>query len=530
MMMQEVDSLEQMSAAITLLFLVVAAVIINLMLSRIVKNDKMSIGVLKALGYNNFDILAHYTKYSLLIGLAGSVPGILLSIPLAEAFANIYVLYLNIPLLEMRIYYIYIVYGIILTGVFCIISGLMGARGVLKIMPADSMRPEAPKAGGRIWLEGVRFIWEKITFSWKVVIRNILRNKKRAGFLTVGIALTYGITMVPVFMSSVWGNMFLQHYGEFQTMDYNIDFAQPMDRNAIRELDRLLEADIIEPKAEIFLELRNGWKKEAVSVIGLQQDTEFYNFQSPDGQVLELPRDGVLLTESLAKTLDVKVGDEILLESFLPDSEGKYEVVRGITKQYLGSNAYMSIEELNELVGEKGMVTGVLLASEDEVALKLRNVKNIGQVQGVADMKNSFLEFMDMIIYSVGVMMLFGAILGFAIVYNVTVVSINERLMEFSSLRVLGFDKKEVYRMITRENGLVSFFGIALGIPVGYGMCYGIATGVSNDLFTIPVIVTPGSYAITAAATLLFVSAAQLATIRKIYRLNLLDALKSRIS
>ncbi|AOY78137.1 ABC transporter permease [Clostridium formicaceticum] len=530
MMMEEVEQLETMATAITLLFLIVAAVIINIILSRIVKNDRMSIGVMKALGYSNFSILGHYTKFSLIMGFVGSVIGILLSLPLSQAFTNLYILYMNIPMFQMEVYFIYFVYGILLTSGFCVLSGLMGARSVLKILPADSMRPEAPKTGGRIWLEKVKFIWNNISFSWKMVIRNLLRNKKRAVFLVVGIALTYAITMVPIFMSSVWTNIFMLQYGEFQTMDYNIDFAQPMNNSVLRELSQVIEIDRIEPKTEIPFELRNGWRKKAVSVIGLPRDTEFYHFESPEGYPVTLPSNGIILAERLADILGVGIGDEILIKNFMPDQEDKFVEVKGIVEQYLGTNAYMDIEAINRLLGEKGAITGALMDSRDEVVLKLQNVKNIQQIQSVEDMKNSFLEFMDMMIYSVGVLMLFGGILGFAIVYNITIISISERLMEFSSLRVMGFDKKEIYKMITRENGLMTFLGILLGIPLGYGMCAGIVSALSTDLFSIPLVIAPSSYIFTTIATILFVIIAQLATMRKIYRLNFMDALKNRVS
>ncbi|GAB6085297.1 ABC transporter permease [Alkaliphilus crotonatoxidans] len=530
MMMQEVEQLEMMATAVTLLFLIVAAVIINIMLSRTVKNDRMAIGVMKALGYNNFQIMGHYTKFSLTIGLVGSIIGIVLSIPLSIAFTNLYILYMNIPLLEMTIYYQYIVYGIILTTIFCIISGLIGARSVIKILPADSMRPEAPKAGGRIWLEKVKPIWNRITFSWKMVIRNIVRNKRRAAFLVLGIALTYGIIMVPVFMSSVFGNMFQLQYSEFQRMEYSIDFTRPMGVDTLKELKQLIKIDYMEAKTEFPFELKNGTKKETVSVIGLKSDTALYHFKETTGKTITIPREGIILTEGLAKALGAQVGDKILMKNFMPDQEDRWIEVKGITEQYLGSNAYMEIEALNEILGEREIVTGALVNSGDEVLTKLKNVPNISQVQSVEDMKNSFLEFMDMIIYSVGTLMLFGGILGFAIVYNTTIISIGERTMEFSSLRVLGFEKKEIYRIISKENSLLTLLGIILGIPLAYGMCQGIVSSMSTELYTIPMIINSSSYLITALATIIFVALAQLATIKKIYRLNFMDALKNRVS
>ncbi|WFA08565.1 ABC transporter permease [Tissierella sp. Yu-01] len=530
MMMQEVESLEAMSGAVTFIFLMVAAVIINIMLSRMVKKDRTSIGVMKAIGYTNMDIIMHYAKYSISMGLIGSLIGILLSIPLSKAYVELFILYMNVPMFGMKIYYAYFAYGILLTSVFCIISGFIGARNVLKITPAESMRPEAPKSGKRIWLEKVKSIWKRISFSWKMVIRNIFRTKRRAAFLVIGIALTYAITIVPVYMSSIFNLMFDLQYGQFQTMDYNIDFASPMNKNAILEVSQLIDFEHIEPKAEIPLELSRGWRKETTSVIALAGNTKLYNFKDQSGMGIQLSKDGIFLSQILANSLDVQVGDEIIIKSYFSDKDDKTIKVKGIIEQYLGSNAYMDIDQMYDVIDERDLVTGVLINSEDEVVTKLKDVKNIRQIQSLQDMKNSLLEFMDMIIASMSVMMLFGGVLGFAIVYNITTVSINERIMEFSSLRVLGFDKNQIYRLVTRENGLMTIFGILLGIPLGYGMCVGLSSAVSTEIYSIPTMISPGTYIISAIATIVFVTVAQLATIRKIHNINFMEALKNRVS
>jgi putative ABC transport system permease protein len=322
----------------------------------------------------------------------------------------------------------------------------------------------------------------------------------------------------------------MTHYGVFQTMGYTVDFSKPMDKRVIREVTQLIDVDEIEPKTEIPFELTNGWKKKTISVIGLPEDTNFYHFKTSSGQALKLPKKGMLIAERLADTLDVQVGDKILMKNFMPNGEDTYVEVKGIFEQYLGTNAYMTIDELNHHINEKGLITGVMFNSSDDVLTKLKDVKNISQVQSVEDMKNSFLEFMDMMIYSVGVMMIFGGILGFAIVYNVNVISISERIMEFSSLRVLGFDKNEIFKMVTRENSMMAIFGILIGMPLGYSMCKGMIDSLVMEMVTIPLIIENSSYAVTAIATLFFVAIAQLATVRKIHRLNFLDALKNRIS
>lgn len=392
------------------------------------------------------------------------------------------------------------------------------------------MRPETPKSGKRIWIERFKKVWNKISFSWKMVIRNISRTKRRAAFLVLGIALTYAVTMIPIYMSGIFGQLFDLQYGEFQNMDYNIDFAAPMNVNVINDINKLIDVDHMEPKAEIPFELSNGWKKKTVSIIAVPRETQFYNFKSISGKALELPKKGIFLSEILANALKVEVGDGIIIKNYLPNRDDKSVEVRGIIEQYLGSNAYMSIDEMYELIDESGVATGVLLNSDDNVVTKLKDVKNISQVQSIEDMKDGIMEFMDMIIASMGTMMLFGGVLGFAIVYNITTISINERIMEFSSLRVLGFDKRQIYRLVTRENGIMTIVGLLIGIPLGYGMCVALAKAVSTEIYSIPVILTPSTFIIAGIATITFVAIAQLATIRKIHNLNLMDALKSRVS
>lgn len=528
-MVQEVDSLALMSRSITFIFLMVAALIINIMLARVVKKDRMAIGVMKGLGYSNANVLIHYTKYAIAIGFVGSFLGILFSIPLSMLMTEIFILYMNIPSFEMRIYYEYFAYGILLTTIFCILSGLFGARSAIKIQPAEAMRPETPKSGKHIWLEDFAALWRRISFSWKLVIRNISRTKRRAMFLALGIALTYAITTVPMFMSNVWDALFGKQYGEFQTMDYGIDFSRPMNQNALREIGQMVEAKTIEPKAEIPLELTYGWRKKGVSVIALDRDTQMYHFKDLSGNPIQLRSKGIYLSEILANMLDVHTGDEIQVRNYLEDKEHTLQVY-GIVEQYLGASAYMDLDTMYTLLGEKNIITGALLHSQDAVTDKLKDVPNIRQIQSVQDMQDTLLEFMDMIIASVGILMLFGGVLGFAIVYNVTIISINERMMEFSSLRVLGFNKRQIYRMVTRENMLIAVVGVMLGIPLGYLLCNSMVDAISTEMYIIPAILTPTTYVLSAIATLAYVGIAQLATIRKIHNLNLLDALKNRVS
>jgi len=527
---QKIDGIEKMSSVLPVLFLMVAAIIISIMLSRIVNNDRMAIGVLKALGYGNIEVLSHYTKYALAIGLTGSITGITGGLLLSKPMSQVFVSYFNMPLSGIEVHYGYIFYGIILTSIFCIGSGLFGARGIIKFMPADSMRPEAPKAGKRILIERISFLWRRLPFSWKMVIRNIIRNKKRFVFLVLGLALAYSINTVPLYMANAMVSMFELQYGEYQTMDYIIDFTHPLNERAVKDLNHLIKAAEIEPRLEYPFELANGWRKKSVSIIGLPQQTAFYKFEDISNNIVTLPQKGIFITEALSKALKVKKGETLAIRSFLPGKEDIKLPVSGIVKQYLGFNAYMNIKAMEELLLEKEMVTGVSVSSKDNLKVKLEDVKNISSVRSVGDMKKSFEEYLDVMNIAIWSYMLLGGILGFALIYNATVIGISERTNEFAALRIMGFDKKDIYRMISKENFIMSGAAIAAGIPLGASMIGSIVETFSSDMITFPIILKPMIFLQAAIALIIFVIVAQLATRKKIYSLNFIDALKSRIS
>lgn len=530
MISEEINQLKNSSNTVPLIFLGVAAIILAVMISRMVRNDRTSIGVLKALGYNNIQILFHYIKYSLFIGIMGSIIGTFTGMILSGYMTKMYIRFFNIPMLQVNFYYKYMFLAVLISSIFCILAGLWGGRGVLKILPAESMRTEAPKVGKRILLERINIIWQRITFSWKMVIRNIFRSKKRFIFIILGIALTFSMTFLTMHQWDAFATIFNTHYGEFQRMDYNINFSKPLNDNVVKDIQHLVEAEEIEAKVEYPFEIIYGWKSEVVNIIGVKSKTKFYGFINQEGTEIELPKEGIVFSENLAKFLGVKKGDRVKIKSFIPEREDVYMEVKDIIKQSLGMNAYMDIDYMTDKLLDNELATGVYLNSKDDVKEKLGNVKNISSVQSLDDLKSIFQQFLQLSIFSIGILVIFSGVLGFAIVYNATTMSINERRLEFSSLRVMGFSKKEIYRIITKENTIMTVLGILIGMPIGRIMIRSVEEVFSNELYTLHTPISLKSYIWASALTIIFVALAQLSTLRKINKLDFMEALKSRIS
>jgi len=531
MVQEEINQGKNSAKTVPFIFLIVASAIIVTMITKIVRNDRMAIGILKAMGYNNAQLMGHYSMYAMGIGLLGGGLGIYFGLKVADFFAMLYVEFsFDIPMLVGKVYIEYVIAAILLTVLFCVGAGLFGSRRIMSIHPAESMRPDAPKVGKGIFLEKVRFIWENISFSWKIVMKNIFRSKKRFLFLVMGIALTYAITVFPMYQSLAIDQVFLQHYSTFQKMDYNVNFIRPMNESSLYDIKGILDTSEIEGKVEFPFKIEHRWKTKIINIIGVQPDTVFYNFTDEDNRPLSLPKEGMLLSAGLARILEIEVGDKILVNTFVPEREDKWVEVTGLVKQNLGSNAYMTMDYMQKNFMDSQLITGVYLDSTDDVKGILDDMKHVGSIQSVVDMQEGFKQFMDILYISIALMIGFAGILGFAIIYNSTIISINERRLEFSSLRVMGFSKNEIFKTVVYENIIMTLFGIMVGIPLASWMLGSIGDALSTEFYSLKIEIPNTIYFYSGIVTIIFVIIAQLATYERLHKLNFIDALKNRIT
>lgn len=524
----EIEQLKVISESIPYVFLSVAGAILVAMMSRTVKNDRVSIGILKALGYTNYQIVIHYAKIAVMIGLTGGVIGSFLGTITSGYITSLYSDYFNIPMIRVEYLNLAMIVSIIMSALFSIISGLIGARKTLGIEPAEAMRSEPPKKGNRILLERFQFFWKKAGFTWKIVLRNIFREKWRFFLISLGSGFTLSLMIMTFWMNTMFNTLFTYHYGEFLGMDHTVVFDKFVSEKVVNEVYKLIDAEMIEGKLEFPFELKSGKNSEVVNIIGLEEETIFYSLKDSEGNKLNIPEQGILLSSNLANDLSVGVGDAIVVHNYLPDSEDIDIRVSGIVEQNLGRNGYMSLAYMNKTLVDGDAINAVIVGSEHSIVDELDDVKNISVIQSTDDMRMAFLEFIDMIIIAAIGCMIFSGILGFVIIYTMTIMSISERKMEFSSLRVLGFDKREIFGIILRENFIVSIFGVFYGIPLGGFLVEGVADTFNSDLFTVDRALTIEQVVYGLVFTFICLVSAQLVTYQRIRQLNFIEALKSR--
>jgi putative ABC transport system permease protein len=513
-----------------ILFLTIAGLIIIMALGRMVRRDRQAIGVMKALGYSSWSVLMHYMKYSFLVALAGASVGVSAGLPLATWMTDYYMMFFNLPNLNRIENYSPLSNAVLMAFTCATAAGFIGARNILRITPAEAMRHEAPKSGGHIWLENLGWLWSMLPFDFKMAARNALRNKKRAFFGVFSVAITFSMIVFTIAMPATVDRMMGEGLREFQPMDYDIAFEKELSEKAVRDLRaELSNVERAEGKIEIPCKLTSGPRSISLSVIGVKRDTEFFRFRDIAGNALPVPKDGILLSDYAAKKLGVQAGDRVKLHSYLYETDDKWFDVSGIMYQALGVNAYMNIEVLGRSFLESGVVTGCSLDTDDAGAVhKLMGLPGVASVSSLRDVQEIMKQYTQMMNAMFSFLIVLSGLLGGAVIYSVTVVTIGERETEFSTLRVLGLSQWEIFMSVLRENNVVAALGFISGIPLTMFFLDYFNYLFATEQFTMLMRASPTNYFNGALLTILFIVLAQAVTWRRIKNLDFLSALKNR--
>lgn len=531
MIRQEIDSLQKVSSSLPAVFLIFAAMMLVSVLSRTIKGDRASIGVLKAIGYSEWEIMGHYVLYALAAGLLGGLLGNLIGLSLAGILTRFYLLYFHMPAYTVKLYAGRVALALLGTCLLSIASGIFGSRAVLRITPADAMRPEPPRQGRHIWLDQHwPAFWKRLSFSAKMILRSLAREKKKAALIICGVAMTCGMLMVSFWYSDIFHTMAYRHFEETMTMDYTLTLADFRDYSAVRELTQLEGVDACEGFLALPCEMTLGPRTKTATLTGIIPDTCFYRLEDKSGRLIALDNDGIVISSNLAKSLGAQPGDILTVKNLQSDSRKTDMVLAAVNEQLLGQGAYIRLDTLGQKLADKNIVNGFYIRSHADLDAEFREMKALSAVTSKAEMQKMYISFTSMVMASVVVLVLFSGLLGGAIIYSTTIMSIRERTGEFSSLRVLGYSQKEIFSLLWGENMLLALMGILAGLPLGWGLVKLMALNFTTDLYTLNEPLSLSSLLLALASTLAFVLLAQLITYRRIVRMDFIQALKTRIS
>ncbi len=539
LLQEEIRGLETMSKAMPALFLLIAAVILYIVVQRMIEQQRGQIGILKAIGYTNQEVILHYLSHTLIIGLAGGLAGTLLGIILSYPLTNLLFYFFNMPLLVGKFSTAYyFISGILLALFFSLAAGYLGCKRVLTLQPAEAMRPPAPLVGKKIWLEKISVLWNMLTVQGMMSVRNIARNKGRSLFIFGGITICFAVSCFSWSMNDMIQKMLFDQHEKVETYDLKITFAAPLEEHHVsRELSPFPGVQHLEALAEMPVTLQNKWLEKDVQLLGITPNSSLYHILDKKGQEIAPPVGGLLLSERLAQLLQAEPGMVLNIKSLPGDSaagedEDKQLPVVGVVPQYLGLNAYMDLHALQDFFGEEGLATSFLLRMDEVTSIahlqeKYRQSSLISNMdesrERIQKLKEMMASYGSMIyLYS-----LVGIILGFSIIYISSIITTAERSRELASMMVLGMTPAEVLSVVTFEQWLISTLGILAGIPLAKLFMSGLSQAMSSDVFTIPPEITTSAYLEAAIVTVVSIWIAQKFAGRKIRRLSLVEVLKS---
>lgn len=529
----ELTQLQSFGTIIPMIFLAVAAFLMNVVLSRIVAVQREQIAALKALGYSNFQIGIHYYQWGLAVAMIGVAIGMAAGFYLAASLVSIYNDFFRFPLLEFQV----APRIVLVATLVSIVAGLLGARGAVlravRLPPAEAMRPQAP-ASYKVSLFERLVIGDRIAPATRMIIRNLSRRPLRSALTAVGIA--FGAAMVVegmFFLDSMEYAMYVQ-FRVAQRQDLTVNFLEPTSSRAFYEVANLDGVMGLEPLRAVPARLRLGTRSRRTVITGLVESPDLNRVINDDLESVPLQQAGLFLSTKMAEILHATPGDTLIIEVLEGARPVREVEVTAVVEEFMGTSVFMEIGALRRLMREGPVLSGAYLQVDsmyaDDLYDRLKGIPGVGVVAlkeaAIRGFEDSVEENMAIIIFF---NQIFSGIIAFGVIYNAARISLSERTWELASLRVLGFTRGEISYILIGEFALLTAVAIPLGLGIGYGLAaLTVATVGNTELYRIPLLVAPGTFAAGATTVLVASAISSLTVHRRLRHLDLVSVLKTR--
>ncbi len=531
----EMDGLKVLATVLPLIFMGVAAMILNVVMLRMAEQQRTVIGTLKALGISDHAIQSHFLKFGIIVGLAGGTVGCVFGYVISLGMINMYQQFFSFPRLESQVYPGIMLTSMVISILFAAGGSRRGARAVIAMSPAEAMRPSPPMITGKIFLERWNAFWRHLDFRSQILFRNIFRNPGRS---IVGIsAAMFGgaILFVAMGMYNSFKYMLAFEYNNVLRSDYIISLRHETSCSAVFEAARLPGITLAEARLEVPCHLIHDNRNKKLSLTGIAPDSRLTIPRNLCGEPTRMPETGILINRRLASELNAKPGDYLKMIPIKGKKTPRYPVVAGIIESTIGLVAYADFAYLNRLVGQTSALTSLQLRgrpNQDEKRALFRQVKrypNLAIFSAVSRMKKKMSEEFIQSMASMTVMLIiFSGIIFFGSILNAALISISERQREIATFRVLGYRSSEIGQIFFRESLIINMMGALCGLPLGYLMLYGITKLYQNDMFSMPCVAYPSTWLLTPVLAWCFIVCAYAIISRVIRKMNWSDALKMR--
>lgn len=515
-----------------MIFLAVAAFLLNVVMTRIVSVQREQIAALKALGYANREVGLHYAAWSLLIALGGGILGIGLGGWLGRGMIGLYNDYFRFPFLAFELAPEVVGGALLVSLAAALLGAASSVRAAVRLPPAEAMRPEPPAMFRRTLVERLG-LGRLLSPPARIVVRNLEKRPFRTLASIAGIGASGGLLVIGLFFVDAIDVILDLQFHVAQRQDVTVSFVEPRSEAAMHELSRLPGVMLAEPTRSVPVRLRAGHRSRQTAITGVVDDPRLQRVVDAEFRVHGMPPEGLLMTTKLAQILGLERGDTLWLEVLEGSRPTRRAVLADTVDEAMGTRVYMDLDALRDLMREGRVSTGAyLMVDERHRDVLYEKLKNTPAVAGVALRSAALDAFQKQMDETMGIFIffnvLFASIIAVGVVYNAARIALSERRRELASLRVLGFSRGEISAILLGELAVLTLVAVPVGLLAGYGFAALMVHFFETELYRFPLAVSARTYAASAAVVLLAATLSGLLVRRKLDHLDLVEVLKSR--
>ncbi len=534
-----IEKVEAVAKVFPIFFFLVAALVVLTTMTRMVDEERLQIGTMKALGYGKGAIVAKYLIYALVASVLGSAAGLAIGLTvLPSVIWNAYEVMYRLP----RMYCLFHpTFSLVSAGalILCTLAATLSACWAsLHEQPASLMLPRAPKAGKRILLERVGFFWRRLKFTYKVTARNLFRYKKRFFMTVIGISGCTALLVTGFGLHDSISDIVNRQFGEIFTYNLSITLSEEKDLSD-PDLRALLRSDQIESWMPIHQEeSSNTYGNDTFKTyLYVPQDykriDEIVDLHTRLGQEpVTLTGDGIVITEKMSERTGKGIGDTIELQN--GDKKTGTFTITGVVENYVENYVYLTADLYAEQFGEQPEYTMIAATTadnsqqaRDELSAELFELDCVSGVSFTEDLKTTFSSMMQKIDTIVVVIIFCAGLLAFVVLYNLTNINITEREKEIATIKVLGFFDREVDAYVYRESIALAVIGTLVGLVLGVYLHMFVIHTVEVDAVMFGRSIRTASYLFSALLTLVFALLVNLVMHRKLKQISMVESMKA---
>ena len=528
----ELTQLQTFGVMLPLVFMLVAAFILNVALTRALALQRPQIAALKALGYDNRSIGWHYLKFALAIGLIGVVIGAVLGAMMGNLIIGLYNSFFRFPVLLFSVPLSVLLGASAMTLIAAVAGAFTAVRRAVHVPPAEAMRPEMPARYRRSLVE-IPLVSRHLGTAGRMVLRNVMRHPLRAAASVFGIAFAVAILMIGFVFNDAVDHLIVTQFWEAERQDVTVNFIEPRDESVRFALTRLPGVVAVETQRTVATRIRSGYRDRYLSITGVPPNPRFRRIVDRDGREIRMPPGGVVLSLMLANVLGVVPGDEITLEVLEGQRPTRRVQVTGLVDDIMGLSAYMDMTALHHMMREGDVANGALLLVDHDREMQLASeLKTTPAVAGAGFKRAVLQSFRDVMAanmsVSIFINLIFAGIIAFGVVYNAARVSLSERSRELASLRVLGFTRAEISLILMGELALLTLVALPVGGLFGYSLAAVIVGTIDSEVYRFPLYVSRHAVALSFLGIIAATVFSGLVVRRRLDHLDLVAVLKIR--